>query len=151
MPPPTPRKAVPINTVVKFHSGAVIAKAERVWLAQGSHIAPGAVLDAFFGEISYRMQGEYRGAAISPFTALQTQFERYYFAVLNWHAAAGFLKFTGTWGWLLAASLAAWAVLRDRSFVPLSVKKLIFCKKMRSEKYMFISLHFSLKQKISPF
>ena len=81
---------------------------------------PGAVLDAFFGEISYRMQGEYRGAAISPFTALQTQFERYYFAVLNWHAAAGFLKFTGTWGWLLAASLAAWAVLRDRSFVPLS-------------------------------
>jgi hypothetical protein len=81
---------------------------------------PGAVLDAFFGEISYRMQGEYRGSAISPFTALQTQFERYYFAVLNWHAAAGFLKFTGTWGWLLAASLAAWAVLRDRSFVPLS-------------------------------
>ena len=32
-------------------TGAVIAKAERVWLAQGSHIAPGAVLDAAAGPV----------------------------------------------------------------------------------------------------
>lgn len=81
---------------------------------------PGTVLDAFFGEINYRMQGEHRGHTISPLTALETQFKRYYLAVLNWHAAAGFIRFTGTWGWLPAMILATWAAMRDRSAVHVS-------------------------------
>jgi hypothetical protein len=81
---------------------------------------PDWVWDSFIAEIGYRMQGEHQGRSISPLTALQTQFKSYYFAVLNWHDAADFLKFTGTWGWLLAALLAVWLALRDRRAAPLS-------------------------------
>jgi hypothetical protein len=81
---------------------------------------PDAVWADFVGEIKYRMYGEYQGSRILPLTALTTQFERYYFAVLNWHAASDFLKFTGTWGWLPAITLSVWAALKHRTVNPLS-------------------------------
>ena len=74
----------------------------------------------FVGEIKYRMYGEFEGSRISPMTALATQFKRYYFAVLNWHSAANFLKLTGTWGWLPVAAGAIWLASRRRTAMPLS-------------------------------
>lgn len=73
----------------------------------------------FAGEIKYRMVGEIEGAGASPLRALSLQFERYYFATLNWHGGADFLKFTGTWGWAAAAVLAIWSVLKRGSLRPL--------------------------------
>jgi len=80
----------------------------------------GSVWEVFIGEINHRMHGDHQGSAISPLVALETQFKRYYFAVLDWRAAAEFLKFSGTWGWLVVVFLAAWAALRHRAASPIS-------------------------------
>lgn len=80
----------------------------------------GSVWEVFIGEINHRMHGDHQGSAISPLVALETQFKRYYFAVLDWRAAAEFLKFSGTWGWLVVVFLAAWAALRHRAAGPIS-------------------------------
>ncbi len=81
---------------------------------------PGVVWAVFVGEIKYRIYGEYQGVGISPLVALATQFKRYYFAVLNWHAAADFLIVTGTWGWLSAITLTVLTALKHRTIGPLS-------------------------------
>ena len=85
-----------------------------------AYFDPAAVWAEFTGQIRYRMYGEHSSQGIASWHALNIQFERYYFAVLNWHAAANFLISTGTWGWIVAAGLSVWAAFRQHSARPVS-------------------------------
>ena len=107
-------------TLLVLFAGSVMLSLVYKQLISFIYFDPGVVWADFVGEIKYRMYGEFDGSRISPMTALATQFKRYYFAVLNWHDAANFLKFTGTWGWLLVAGGAIWLAWRQRTTTALS-------------------------------